>query len=154
MLNSTGFNLLSSHVVCSHNSLIRSLHGALYESAFIIYLFLRLNSSSLLCSLWRGSWYICSKNSRKYLSGILIVNGRLDQNSAMLIICCVCSVVELCLTLCSPMDCSLPGSSVHRIFQARILEWVSTSFSTGSSRPRDRTRSPAFPALAGRFSSH
>ena len=38
------------------------------------------------------------------------------------------------------MDCSLSGSSVHDIFQARILEWVAVSFSRGSSRPRDRTR--------------
>ena len=39
-----------------------------------------------------------------------------------------------------PMDCSLPGSSVHGIFQARILEWVSISFSRGSSQPRDWTQ--------------
>ena len=39
--------------------------------------------------------------------------------------------------LCNPMDCSLPGSSIHRIFQARILEWVAISFSRGSSQPRD-----------------
>ena len=38
------------------------------------------------------------------------------------------------------MDCSLPGSSVHGIFQAIVLEWVAISFSRGSSRPRDRTR--------------
>ena len=38
------------------------------------------------------------------------------------------------------MDCSLPGSSVHEIFQARVLEWVAISFSRESSRPRDRTR--------------
>ena len=37
------------------------------------------------------------------------------------------------------MDCSLPGSSIHRIFQARVLDWVATSFSRGSSRPRDQT---------------
>ena len=42
--------------------------------------------------------------------------------------------------LCDPMDCSLPGSSVHGIFQARILEWVAISFSRRSSRPRDWTR--------------
>ena len=41
--------------------------------------------------------------------------------------------------LCDPVDCSLPDSSVHGIFQARILEWVAISFSTGSSRPRDWT---------------
>ena len=43
-----------------------------------------------------------------------------------------------CPPLCHPMDCSPPGSSVHGIFQARILEWVAISSSRGSSRPRDR----------------
>ena len=46
------------------------------------------------------------------------------------------------------MDCSLPGSSVHGILQARILEWVAISFSRGSSQPRDRTR---VSCIAGRF---
>ena len=45
---------------------------------------------------------------------------------------CVCSVAQWCLTLCDPMDCSLPGSSVHGIFQARIQEWVAISFSNNS----------------------
>ena len=45
------------------------------------------------------------------------------------------SVAQLCLTLCDPMDCSLPGFSVHGIFQAKILEWVAISFSRGSSHP-------------------
>ena len=48
-------------------------------------------------------------------------------------------VAQSCPTLCDPMDCSLPGSSVHGIFQARVLEWVSISFSRRSSQPRDRT---------------
>ena len=48
-------------------------------------------------------------------------------------------VAQSCLTLCDPMDCSPPGSSVHGIFQAWILEWVAVSFSRGSSWPRDRT---------------
>ena len=43
------------------------------------------------------------------------------------------------LTLCNPMDCSLPGSSVRGILQARILEWVAIPFSRGSSRPRNQT---------------
>ena len=47
---------------------------------------------------------------------------------------------QSCLTLCDPMDYSLPGSSVRGILQARILEWVAISFSRGSSQPRDRTR--------------
>ena len=40
-------------------------------------------------------------------------------------------------TLCNPMNCSLPGSSIHGMFQARVLEWVAISFSRGSSWPRD-----------------
>ena len=48
-------------------------------------------------------------------------------------------VAQSCLTLCDPMDCSPPGSSIHGIFQARILEWAAISFSRGSSRPRDQT---------------
>ena len=42
-------------------------------------------------------------------------------------------VAQSCLTLCDPMDCSPPGSTVHDISQARILEWIATSFSRGSS---------------------
>ena len=49
-------------------------------------------------------------------------------------------VTQLCLTLCDPMDCSQPGSSVHGIFQARILEWVAISSSRGSSQHRDQTQ--------------
>ena len=52
---------------------------------------------------------------------------------------CVCSVVQLCLTLCKPMDGSPPGSSVHGIFQATILGQVAISSSRGSSWPRDQT---------------
>ena len=48
-------------------------------------------------------------------------------------------VAQSCLTLCNPMDCSLPGFSIHGIFQARVLEWVATPFSWGSSQPRDQT---------------
>ena len=50
-----------------------------------------------------------------------------------------CSVTQPCLTLCDPMDCSPPGSSVHGVFQARILEWVAIPSSRGSSQPKDRT---------------
>ena len=49
-------------------------------------------------------------------------------------------VPHLCPTLCNPMDCSLPGSSVQGIFQAIVLEWIAISFSRGSPRPRDRTQ--------------
>ena len=48
-------------------------------------------------------------------------------------------LLQLCLTLCNSMDCSPPGSSVHGILQARILEWVAVVFSRGPSPPRDQT---------------
>ncbi|KAB0368873.1 hypothetical protein FD755_019907, partial [Muntiacus reevesi] len=44
---------------------------------------------------------------------------------------CIREVAQSCPTLCNPMDCSLPGSSVHGIFQSRVLEWVAVSFSRG-----------------------
>ena len=55
----------------------------------------------------------------------------------------VCLVVQSCPTLCDPMDCRLPGSSVHRILQARILEWVVMPSSRGSSQSRIEPRSRA-----------
>ena len=45
----------------------------------------------------------------------------------------VCSVAQSCLTFCDPMDCSPPGSFVHGILQARILEWIAIPFFRGSS---------------------
>ena len=60
---------------------------------------------------------------------------------------CVC-VLQSCLTLCDPMDCSLLSSSVHGILRAGILEWVAISFSRGSSWPRDRTW---ISSVTGRF---
>ena len=61
---------------------------------------------------------------------------------------CVCSGVQLCLTLCDPVDCSPPGFSVHGILQARILEWVAIFSSRGSSWPWDWTH---VSCTAGRF---
>ena len=52
---------------------------------------------------------------------------------------CECMRTQLCPTLWDPMDCSPPGSSVHGIFQAIILEWVAISYSRGSSQPKDQT---------------
>ena len=57
-------------------------------------------------------------------------------------------VAHLCPTLCDPIDCSLPGSSVHGFLQARILEWVAIPFSRGSTWPRDWTW---VSCIAGRF---
>ena len=49
-------------------------------------------------------------------------------------------ITQLYLTLCDPIDCSLPGSSAHGISQARILEWVAIPFSRESSQARDKTQ--------------
>ena len=57
-------------------------------------------------------------------------------------------VSQLCPTLCDPIDCSLPGSSIHGIFQARILERVAIPFFRGSFQPRDLTQ---VSCIAGRF---
>ena len=63
------------------------------------------------------------------------------QQVGLIASCAVlCLVAQLCPTLCDPMDCSLQGSSVHGIFQARILEWVAVPSFRGSSQPRDQTQ--------------
>ena len=63
---------------------------------------------------------------------------------------CICSGTQLCLTLCDPMNYSPPVSSVHGVFQARILEWVTISSSKGSSRSRDQTSVSCVSCIAGR----
>ena len=73
-------------------------------------------------------WFPNSMGNRVCFSPLLL----------SVIICCCC-VRILCLTLCDPMDCSPPGSSVHGILQARVLEWVAMPSSRGSSQPRDQT---------------
>ena len=63
--------------------------------------------------------------------------------------CCCCLVTSIVSDrLCDPMDCSPPGSSVHGILQARVLEWVAMPSSRGSSRLRDGT---SVSCIAGRF---
>ena len=59
---------------------------------------------------------------------------------------------QSCPTLCNPMDCSPPGSSVHGILQARILEWVAMPSSRGSSQSRDRTWVSYVSCIGGVFS--
>ena len=72
-----------------------------------------------VCSL--KPQYLCSESSFPFNSGL-------------------CLVSQSCPVLCNPMDCSPPGSSVHGILQARILEWVAIPSSRRSSQPRDRTQ--------------
>ena len=62
------------------------------------------------------------------------------------VIKCKVLVTQSCPAVCNPIDYSLPGSSIHWIFQARILEWVAISFSRGFSDPGIQPRSPALQA--------
>ena len=63
----------------------------------------------------------------------------------------MCLVAQPCPTLCDPMDCSLPGSSVHGVFEARILVWVAISSSGGSFRPRGWTWVSCVSCIPGGF---
>ena len=66
----------------------------------------------------------------------------------MVVLTCMCVCAQSHLTLCHPADCSPPGSSVHGIVQARILEWVTIPFSREFSQPRDQTQ---VSCIVGRF---
>ena len=76
---------------------------------------------------WKIVW--CNENWHGF-------GARLTRITA----CCAMLSHFSCVWLCDPMDCSLPSSSVHGIFQARILEWVAISFSRRSSQPRNWTQ--------------
>ena len=67
---------------------------------------------------------------------------------------CVCTCIQSCPTLWDPLDCSPPGSSVHRIFQARILEWVAISSYRGSSRSRNQTHISCVTCIVRQILSH
>ena len=75
-----------------------------------------------------------------YLTSSLFIHLLMDtQVASIYSLCMYVMCPQSCLTLCNPMDCNPPGSSVYGIFQARILEWVAISYSVGSSQPRDQT---------------
>ena len=73
-------------------------------------------------------------------SGILYHQHHLGNSILETGVVLIVLITQLCTTLCDPMDCSPPGSSVHGILQARIPEWVAIPFSRGSSQPRDQTQ--------------
>ena len=87
-------------------------------------------------------WRKCTKNSE--LSYLMLRGACL----------CLCLVAQSCTTLYNLLDCSPPGSWVHGIFQARILEWVAISFSSGSSQSRDWTHISCVSWTAGGFFTH
>ena len=85
--------------------------------------------------MYWSPWTCCENQVSKYM--VSLVRYIYIQSSAEALSVYVL-VTQSCLTLCDPMDCSLPGSSVHGLSQARILQWVAIPFSGGSSQLRDR----------------
>ena len=102
-------------------------------------------------------WDLLAKADREYTNTFKFVFGELGyffpfMNLPFLSMCLLhAKSLQSCPTLCIPMHYSPPGSSVHGILQARILEWVAMPPSWGSSWPRDPTMSLMPPALAGGF---
>ena len=86
----------------------------------------------------------------KYMSEVIYLKNTFFTCSSMLKLLNVLErhmlVTQLCLTFCNSMDCSPPGSSVHGILQARILEWVAISFSEDLPNLGIEPRSPALQA--------
>ena len=91
-----------------------------------------LQPSRLLCS-----WSFLGKNTGVGFHFLLQGIFPIQELKPCLLHLLYWQADSLPLTLCNPVDCSPAGSSVHEIFQARILEWVAISFSRESSRPRD-----------------
>ena len=93
----------------------------------------------------------------KYPYKVLSFLFDLGFSNSIIFVCvcvCVCLDTQLCPTLCSAMDCSPPGASVHGIFQARILELVAISPSRGSSQSRDWTCASCISSTGRRFLYH
>ena len=89
--------------------------------------FIVFSSSSLFVKQTR-SYRHCDSGFKEWDS--MLYNGEVKWSE----------VAQLCPTLCDSVNCSLPGSSIHGIFQAGVLEWDAISLSRGSSWPRDQTQ--------------
>ena len=79
-----------------------------------------------------------------------------NESKLLLLFSCIVFVIharslQSCQALCEPMDCSLPGTSVHEILQARILEWFAMPSSRGSSQLRDQTRTSYVSCIGTQF---
>ena len=118
MVNWNGANRISSQFSSSHGSTSLTLPKAVGPST---------HSKGVFQVIWRGRLLKLTRTNLELLQSLLISRSR--------------------STLCDPMDCSLPGSSAHGDFQARILKWIAICFSRGSSQLGDWTcvfsKSPA-----------
>ena len=132
------FSALNSFLLhffcCESSPYIVSLYGAHWLSIFL--------SFSFGSSIWMLSTNLSSNT-------LILFSFSFPCSSLLLNLCwilqfthCIVHVKlpQSCPTLCDPMDCSPPGSSVHSILPASILKWVAMHSAKGSSRPRNRTR--------------
>ena len=126
------FALWASFGDFDNSACIRNMSIFMFPPKEIEYDFKRKSAVLLTCNLFCHMCLQWNKNIFYYpwriLEGLCV---------------CVCLVTQSCLTLCDPMDCSPPGSSVHGSLQARTLEWVAMPSSKLSSQPRGGTRSPS-----------
>ena len=106
-------------------------------SFYVLFLWRRAPVEITLIAIW----FITGKQTKVHIDKAVVYPVALYGCESWIIkkVKSESEVTQSCPTLCDPMDCSLPGSSVHGIFQARVLEWVAISFSRGSSQLRDRT---------------
>ena len=124
------------------NNTSRQIRNNEDKGSVKIYLNYAFKKTVFLLFLQRDFNY-ARRTSKKLLRKFFFFNCGIIAIQCCIGFCCknkvnqLCTCAQSCPTLCEPMDCSPPGSSVHGIFQARILEWVSISFSRGSSQPRN-----------------
>ena len=117
-----------------------------FRTAFLYVCCLHSHCVDFFQKAWRWVWI-----SRMHRIVLWVLgSGDLFLAAVFFHLLVLCLVAQTCPTLCDPMACSPPGSSVHRLFQARILEWVAISFSRRSFQPRDQTW---VSCITGRFST-
>ena len=134
-------------VVLTTSTFIGKVMSLLFNTLFTFVIAFFLRSNHLLISwLQSPSTVILETTKRKSVTAFTF-SLYLPWSDLDAMVLCVL-VTQLCPTLCNPMECSPPGSSVHGILQARILEWIGIPFSRASPQHRDRTWDSC---IAGRF---
>ena len=131
-----------SSIYTVHPSLLETLSfpGFLLPHSLGFFLFLA-PSLTLFAGSLSLTWILYAGTPQSSILSNLFSTSTFSVRARACVCVCVCVCVsQSCPTLCDPMDCSPPHSSIQGILQARILEWVAIPFSKGSSQPRDRTR--------------
>ena len=145
------FSSLSSCIKCFSLLRLRTCDGAGFPYFFGLFLLERESFFNVVTQVDQFP-----RSQFPYTPPLIFSSGyhlfkNVEWSASCSVVCVyVHTCAQPCPTLCDPVDCSPPGSSVHGILQARILEWVAISFCRGSSRPRDRRQ---VSCIAGGFFS-